>query len=199
MAEFFVQVSDDLTDDAGAPSFQSYHYRTMQLDACRMAHYRRDIARLAPGARVLEVGPGPLAVLSTLCLAAGAKEVVAVEMVGWAAEAAREALAADPRARVLHKHTGQLGAEDVGGDTHYDLLVHECYGCVASREGVVETVAALRANGFTFARVVSRGFQTQTPPAPLCVALRGQRIVSSAIWHCLQLLIEQASNRCTKH
>ena len=56
MAEFFVQVSDDLTDDAGAASFQSYHYRTMQLDACRMAHYRRDIARLAPGARVLEVG-----------------------------------------------------------------------------------------------------------------------------------------------
>jgi predicted nicotinamide N-methyase len=124
MTEFFVQIADDLTDAAGASSFQPGNYRAMQLDACRMAHYRRDIRLLcAQGARVLEVGPGPLATLSVLCLAAGAREVVAVEMVRWAAEAARAALAHDPRARVLHKHTDALGASDVGGDLHFDVLV----------------------------------------------------------------------------
>ncbi len=62
MAEFFVQVADD---PVGPPhpsvgegrSFQRGSYRAMAQDVTRMAHYRRDIARFAPGARILEVSP----------------------------------------------------------------------------------------------------------------------------------------------
>lgn len=36
----------------------------MAEDAERVAAYERDLATAAPGARVLEIGPGPLAVLT---------------------------------------------------------------------------------------------------------------------------------------
>ena len=165
MTDFFVQVSHDDNDDP--LRFQHGNYRAMQLDESRMVHYRRDIERLSAGARILEIGPGPLATLTELCLAAGAREVFAVEMCPWAAEAARAALAADRRATVLTMHTDALRAADVGGDRRFDLLLHECYGCVAAGEGVVEAVAALHANGFVFGRVVSRGFETLVAPCAL--------------------------------
>ena len=115
----------------------------------------------------MEIGPGPLATLTELCLMAGAREVVAVEVCPWAAAEARAMLASDGRATVLSMHTDVLRVEDVGGNCHFDLLLHECYGCVAAGEGVVETVAALRANGFTFGRVVSRGYETLVAPCTL--------------------------------
>jgi hypothetical protein len=83
----------------------------------------------------------------------------------WAAEAARELLATHHRPSAASRQQctvlGPCAAEalspaDVpGGNGHFDVLVHEIFGCVAGAEGVVEVVSALRRHGFSFDRVVS--------------------------------------------
>ena len=60
----------------------------MLRDQARIGAYRRDIFATVPGKRVLEIGPGPAAVLSRLCLAAGAASVISVEGDPWVAEQA---------------------------------------------------------------------------------------------------------------
>ena len=61
-------------------------FQVMLSDQARIDAYRRDIAATVPGKRVLEVGPGPAAVLSRLCLDAGAASVLSVEGDPWVAE-----------------------------------------------------------------------------------------------------------------
>lgn len=142
-------------------------FQLMLSDEARLAAYRRDIAAVVAGKRVLEVGPGPEAVLARMCLAAGAASVLSVEGDPWVAEAAsRRMRAVAPGApwRLLSTMSTELTVDDVG-HRDVDVLVLEVYDSIAGMEHVVETVADLRARGFTFGSVISRGFQTLVAPA----------------------------------
>jgi len=143
-------------------------FQVMLSDRPRIDAYRRDIVTAVPRKRVLEVGPGPAAVLSRLCLDAGAASVVSVEGDPWVAGHAERRLLRERRYagrwRVIPKLSTDLTVEDVDGDPHFDVLVLEAYDTIASQEHVVETVTDLRQRGFSFDAVISRGFETWVGP-----------------------------------
>jgi hypothetical protein len=143
-------------------------FQVMLSDRPRIDAYRRDIVTVVPRKRVLEVGPGPAAVLSRLCLDAGATSVVSVEGDPCVAAHAERRLLRERRYaghwRVIPKLSSDLTVEDVDGDPHFDVLVLEVYDTIASQEHVVETVTDLRQRGFSFDAVISRGFETWVGP-----------------------------------
>lgn len=149
-------------------------FQLMLSDQARIDAYRRDIVTSVPGKRVLEVGPGPRAVLSRMCLNAGAASVVSVEGDPWVAERAERCLRRERRHagrwRIVPTMSNDITVDDVDGDPHFDVLVLEVYDTIACQEYVVETVTDLRQRGFSFDAVVSKGFETwvgptATPPA----------------------------------
>lgn len=144
-------------------------YQVMLSDTARIAPYQHDIERTVPGRTVLEIGPGPTAVLTRLALDAGASKIISVEGSPWVAESAtrrlRRAGAGPDRAKVIKKFSDDLDAVDTDGITHFDVLLLEAYHAIASQERVIETIATLRAHGFTFDQVISRGFTTHVAPA----------------------------------
>lgn len=143
-------------------------FQLMLRDRARIDAYRRDIAAMVPGKRVLEIGPGPAAVLARLCLNAGAASVTSIEGDTWVAARAERRLRGErqhaDRWRIVPALSTDVLAEDVDGDPHFDVLVLEVYDTIACREHVVETVADLRRRGFSFDAVVSRGFETWAGP-----------------------------------
>ena len=159
-------------------------FQVMLSDRARIDAYRLDIAAEVPGKRVLEVGPGPAAVLSRLCLDAGAASMVSVEGDPWVAEHAERRLLRERRYtgrwRVIPKLSTELTLDDVDGDPHFDVLVLEAYDTIASQEHVVETVTDLRRRGFSFDSVISRGFETWAGPAsapPAKPLTRAERVL----------------------
>jgi hypothetical protein len=144
-------------------------FQLMLDDQARIEAYRRDIAATVPGKRVLEVGPGPAAVLTRLCLDAGAASVVSVEGDPWVAERAERRLLRERhhagRWRIVPTMSTELVPGDVDGGPHFDVLVLEAYDTIASQEHVVETVTDLLQRGFSFGAVISRGFETWVGPA----------------------------------
>ena len=143
-------------------------FELMLRDRARIDAYRRDIVATVPGKRVLEIGPGPAAVLSRLCLDAGAASVTSVEGDSWVAKQAERRLLREQqhagRWRIVPALSTDLSVDDVDNDPDFDVLVLEVYDTIACREHVVETVANLRQRGFSFDAVVSRGFETWAAP-----------------------------------
>src|SRR3712207_2163217 len=143
-------------------------FQLMLSDQARFGAYRRDVAATVPGKRVLEIGPGPAAVLSRLCLDAGAASLISVEGDLWVAEQAERRLLRerryDNRWRIVPTMSTDLVVDDVGGNAHFDVLVLEVYDTIACREHVIETIADLRSRGFSFDAVISRGFETWAGP-----------------------------------
>ena len=143
-------------------------FQLMLSDQARFGVYRRDIAAMVPGKRVLEIGPGPAAMLSRLCLDAGAASVIAVEGDPWVAEQAERRLLRERqhvgRWRIVPTMSTDLTVDDVEDDPHFDVVVLEVYDTIACREHVVETIIDLRRRGFSFDTVVSRGFETWAGP-----------------------------------
>ena len=159
-------------------------FQVMLSDRARIEAYRLDIAAEVAGKRVLEVGPGPAAVLSQICLDAGAASMVSVEGDPWVAEHAERRLLRERRYtgrwRVIPKLSTELTLDDVDGDPHFDVLVLEAYDTIASQEHVVETVTDLRRRGFSFDAVISRGFETWAGPAsapPAKPLTRAERVL----------------------
>lgn len=159
-------------------------FQMMLSDQARIDAYRRDIAATVPGNRVLEIGPGPAAVLSRLCLDSGATSLLSVEGDPWVAERAARSLQRERRHvgrwRVISKLSTDLTVDDADGDPHFGVLVLEAYDTIASQEHVVETVTDLRQRGFTFDAVVSRGFETWVGPAsapPVKPLTRAERVL----------------------
>lgn len=144
-------------------------YQVMLSDHARIAPYRRDIEATVPGRTVLEIGPGPAAVLTRIAVEAGAKKIIAVDGNPWAAEAAARRLRRDgvpeSRAKVVAAYSDDLTQEHTDGLRHFDVLILETYHAIASQEQVIETIASLRALGFSFDKVISRGFTTYVAPA----------------------------------
>ena len=149
--------------------FDWFLFQMMLSDRARIDAYRRDIAATVPGKRVLEIGPGPTAVLSRLCLDARAASVVCVEGDSWVAERAYGRLLRERRYagrwRIVPKLSTELTLDDVDGDPRFGVLVLEAYDTIACQEHVVETVADLRRRVFSFDAVISRGFKTWVGPA----------------------------------
>ncbi len=154
------------TPEQRATGFNWTLYQLMASDRPRVEAYRRDIDDLVPGRSVLEIGPGPKAVLTSLAAAAGAESILTIEANQWVASAARRRLRPyGDRIRLLAEHSDELSDADLAAPRHFDVLLMECYHPIASQERVVETIASLRRRGLTFGSVTSRGFTTFVAPA----------------------------------
>lgn len=159
-------VDEHSTPDQRAVGFDWALYQVMIDDEARVEAYRRDIEALVPGRTVLEIGPGPAALLTRIAAEAGAAEIVSLEANEWASgEARRRTSQYRDRVRLVTRHSDDVVIEDTGGRTHFDVLLLECYHAIGSQERVVETVNALRRRGFSFDTVISRGFRTVVAPA----------------------------------
>mmetsp|Transcript_126759 Transcript_126759/g.253413 ORF Transcript_126759/g.253413 Transcript_126759/m.253413 type:complete len:350 (+) Transcript_126759:44-1093(+) len=113
----------------------------MGMDDARMGAYTEAIQRAVPGRTVLDLGTGPHALLALLCARAGAKRVIAVEVVPAAAALARKAVAASGLSEqvvVLEGHSALLTLPRV------DMVVHEIVGNIATEEGVAAALADLQ-------------------------------------------------------
>lgn len=159
-------------------------FQVMLEDRARLKAYRRDIERTVRGARVLEIGPGPKAVLSIMCLDAGASSVISLEGAAWVAAEARRTLESrgpDKRWRIIQKLSTELTAADVDDDLRFDVLVCEIYDSIACREQVAETIADLKNRGFCFGSVISCGFDTLVAPCKAPPAARMSRVERMAL------------------
>ena len=168
---------------ARSTGFDWLLFQVMISDRARVAAYRRDVVRAVEGRRVLEVGPGPIALMTRFAVNAGARQVISVEGNPRVARSAvrwlRKVRHSDDRVRVIAKFSDDLTAADVDGDQHFDVLLIECYHSIAAQERVAETIAILREHGFSFDSVISRGFVTYVAPAvapPASPLTRPERI-----------------------
>ena len=159
-------VEQHRTPDERATGFDWTLYQVMVSDRARVGAYRKDIEALVPGRTVLEIGPGPHAALTVLAAEAGAASILSIEANEWAAaEARRRVRRFGDRVQVVAGHTDQLSDEIVGQPRPFDILLIECYHAIASQERVVETISSLRARGWSFDTVISKGFTTFVAPA----------------------------------
>lgn len=119
IAEFYVY--DDLV------------YGSMASDHQRNASYMAAFKRKLPGKTVLEIGPGPFAVLSRMAIEAGASRVYAVELSSSVATQAREEIkrhGLQDRITVIH---GDI--RDVTLPEKVDYCISEIVGSIGGSEG----------------------------------------------------------------
>jgi amino acid adenylation domain-containing protein/non-ribosomal peptide synthase protein (TIGR01720 family) len=130
------------------PSIAEFHvyddvvYRSMARDEVRNRAYRAALERRVDGKTVLEVGPGPDLVLTRLCVEAGARRVIAVELSAEAAARARELarrLGLADRIEILH---GDISA--VEPPELVDCCVSEIVGSIGGAEGAAVLLARAR-------------------------------------------------------
>ncbi|GAG52320.1 unnamed protein product, partial [marine sediment metagenome] len=128
IAEFFVY--DDVV------------YRSMSEDEIRNKHYKASLNKFLKGKRVVEIGPGPDAVLSRFCIEAGAEKVYAVEILKETYEKAKDRIES-------------LGLEDkiilINGDItetalpeKVDYCVSEIVGSIGGSEGAARLINKAR-------------------------------------------------------
>lgn len=113
-------------------------YNVMALHEERNDTYRRVFKKLLPGKTVVEIGPGPEAVLARMCIDAGAKRVYAIERLEDTYQRAREKVRS-------------LGLEDrivlIQGDAReteipikVDYCVSEIVGAIGGCEGAAKLI-----------------------------------------------------------
>ncbi|MGJ8547333.1 MAG: amino acid adenylation domain-containing protein [Sulfitobacter sp.] len=130
IAEFFVY--DDVV------------YQAMAGDQSRNARYAEGFQRHLPGQTVLEVGPGPYAILSRMAIEAGARHVYAVEINPEIAERAREAVAKAGMQQQITVLTGD--ATEVVLPEPADWCISEIVGGIGGSEGAAVILNGVRAN-----------------------------------------------------
>jgi len=154
-------------------------FQVMLCDTARLTAYREDIDATVRGKRVLEIGPGPAAVLTRYALDAGATSVVSIEGDPWVAVQAEKRLSHEKRHAgkwtVIPKMSTDITAKETGGE-HFDVLILEVYDSIACLEHVVETMTDLLDRGFTFDSVISRAYETWVAPASAPPALPMSRV-----------------------
>ncbi|CAJ1345793.1 unnamed protein product [Effrenium voratum] len=104
-------------------------YEAMRADEARTQAFYKAIDELAPGKAVLDLGTGALALLALRAAQRGARRVFAVEVDPSAAACAAEKVRSWPQ------------IQDLELPEPVDLVVHEVLGEIASREGVVSSLA----------------------------------------------------------
>lgn len=129
VAEFFVY--DDVV------------YQAMAGDRGRNARYGEGFQRHLPGQTVLEVGPGPYAILSRMAVEAGARHVYAVEINPEIAARARAAVAEAEMQDRITVLTGD--ATEVALPEPVDWCISEIVGGIGGSEGAAAILNAVRA------------------------------------------------------
>ena len=120
------------------PVYDEVIYQVIQADQQRNRLFRRAIEAVAPGAAVLEIGPGPDLLWTLVAAAAGASRVYAVEVLPDSAQQARQTAARHPAAPV----------EVVTGDAtriklpqRAQVAIAEIVGCLGGAEGLAAVLA----------------------------------------------------------
>jgi len=119
IAEFFIY--DDIV------------YRSMYEHTTRNDKYKAALDKVVPGKTVLEIGPGPEAVLSRLCLDAGAKHVYTVEILEETYIKAKkriESLGLTDKITLIHGDIRNITIPE-----KVDYCVSEIVGSIAGSEG----------------------------------------------------------------
>ncbi|KMK66291.1 non-ribosomal peptide synthetase [Puniceibacterium sp. IMCC21224] len=130
VAEFFVY--DDVV------------YQAMAGDRGRNARYAEGFQRHLPGQTVLEVGPGPYAILSRMAIEAGARHVYAIEINPEIADRARAAVieaGMQDRITVLTGDATELVLPEPA-----DWCISEIVGGIGGSEGAAAILNGVRAN-----------------------------------------------------
>jgi len=128
VAEFFVY--DDVV------------YGSMAHDENRNQCYRDAFDRVLPGKKVVEIGPGPDAVLSRLCLEAGAEKVYAIEILEETYRKAQNAvrqLGLEDRIILLHGDATQTELPE-----KVDYCISEIVGSIGGSEGSAKIINSAR-------------------------------------------------------
>jgi len=118
-------------------------YSAMATDRSRNARYMEGFRRYLPGQTVVEIGPGPYAILSRMAIEAGARLVYAIEINPAIAERARTTVAEhglEDRIRII---TGD--ATRVTLPEKVDWCISEIVGSIGGSEGAAVILKAARA------------------------------------------------------
>jgi amino acid adenylation domain-containing protein len=145
IAEFFVY--DDVV------------YQAMATDNGRNARYMEGFRRYLPGATVLEVGPGPFAILSRLAVEAGAAHVYAVEINPRVAERARQTIAEHGLQDRITVIVGD--ATEVELPKTVDWCISEIVGGIGGSEGAAAIINAVRPRLTNPANILPRASVTK--------------------------------------
>jgi len=128
VAEFFVY--DDVA------------YTSMATDEGRNARYRAAFARHLPGKSVIDIGTGPVAILSRLAVEAGADHVTAIDLLESTARKARETverLGLSDKITVINADASTVALPD-----RADVCVSEIVGAIGGSEGAAKIINAAR-------------------------------------------------------
>ena len=114
--------------------YDTASYVFFEKDTTRNKLYQKSIDRIINGKKVLDIGTGGLAYLSNLALKAGAKNVVAIEASKKQLQKAKERMYRYPEDRLRFVEGYSTDCEELG---HFDVVLHEIIGSIASNEGCV--------------------------------------------------------------
>ena len=115
------------------PVYDEAIYQVISADEQRNQLFRQAIAQAAPGATVLEIGPGPDLLWSLAAARAGASRVYAVEVLADSARLARETARRHPEAPV-EVLTGDATRIDLA--QRASVCIAEIVGCIGGAEGL---------------------------------------------------------------
>lgn len=131
VSEFFI---DDIYDDL--------LYHSMYTHTSRNLKYREALSKVIRDKVVLEIGPGPEAVLSRLCIECGAKHVYSVEILESTYRKATqrvESLGLADRITIIH---GDILETTL--DISFDYCVSEIVGSIGGSEGSAVLIDAVK-------------------------------------------------------
>ena len=119
------------------PVYDETIYRVISGDEHRNRLFRRAIEAAAPGATVLEIGPGPELLWSLVAAGAGASRVYAVEVLADSARLARQtAQGAGQRHRGVPIDVVTGDATRIELPERADVCIAEIVGCLGGAEGI---------------------------------------------------------------
>ncbi len=120
------------------PVYDELIYQVIRADQQRNRLFRRAIEAVAPGAAVLEIGPGPDLLWTLVAATAGARRVYAIEVLPDSAREARRTAARHPAAPV-EVMTGD--ATQVTLPERAQAGIAEIVGCLGGAEGLAAVLA----------------------------------------------------------
>jgi protein arginine N-methyltransferase 1 len=154
------------------PVYDEVIYQVIKADEQRNRLFRRAIEAVAPGAAVLEIGPGPDLLWTLVAAAAGASRVYAVEVLPDIARQARQAAARQTAAQV-EVVTGD--ATRVELPQRAQVAIAEIVGCLGGAEGLAAVLADVQRRHLTpDAHVIPAAVRTRVAAVSLAGLLDGE-------------------------
>jgi protein arginine N-methyltransferase 1 len=154
------------------PVYDELIYQVISADEQRNRLFRRAIEAVAPGAAVLEIGPGPDLLWSLVAAAAGASRVYAIEVLADSARQARQMAARHPAAQV-EVVTGDATRVELPGRAQ--VAIAEIVGCLGGAEGLAAVLADAQQRHLTAdAHVIPAAVRTRVAAVSLAGLLDGE-------------------------